>query len=65
MVRNDDVQRQSDWTLPMQFLKTEFTRFFAIGFIGGAALIMGVMGLDAGTDLANGLIPAAHAAVAG
>ena len=49
----------------MQFLKTEFTRFFALGFVGGAAIVMGMMGLDAGTELANGLLPPAHAAVAG
>jgi hypothetical protein len=47
----------------MQFLKTEFTRFFAMGFVGGAALIMGIMGVDATTELAAGIMPAAHAAV--
>jgi hypothetical protein len=48
----------------MQFLKTEFTRFFAMGFVGGAALVMGIMGVDATTELANGLLPSAQAAVA-
>lgn len=48
----------------MQFLKTEFTRFFTLGFVGGAALIMGVMGVDATTELANGLLPPAQAAEA-
>lgn len=47
----------------MQFLKTEFTRFFAMGFVGGAALIMGIMGVDATTELADGILPHAHAAV--
>jgi hypothetical protein len=47
----------------MQFLKTEFTRFFAMGFVGGAALIMGIMGVDATTELAAGIMPTAHAAV--
>lgn len=46
----------------MQFLKNEFTRFFAIGFVGGAALVMSIMGVGATTDLANSILPEAHAA---
>jgi hypothetical protein len=46
----------------MQFLKTEFTRFFAIGFVGGAALVMGIMGVDATTELADSIVSPAHAA---
>lgn len=48
----------------MTFFKTEFTRFFALGFLGGAALVLGTMGLDAATEIANGVIPEAHAASA-
>ena len=48
--------------MKLKFLKTEFTRFFALGFVGGAALVLGTMGLDAATELANGIVPPAHAA---
>ncbi len=46
----------------MRFWKNDLTRFFALGFAGGAALVFGAMGIDAATELANGVIPAAHAA---
>lgn len=46
----------------MTFLKTEFSRFFVLGFAGGAALILGAIGLDTAQDLASGIVPPAHAA---
>lgn len=46
----------------MQFLKTEFTRFFALGFVGGAALVLGTLGLDAAHDLTSSIVPPAEAA---
>lgn len=46
----------------MKFLKTEFTRFFALGFAGGAALVLGALGIDGVTDIASGIIPPAEAA---
>lgn len=46
----------------MSFLKTEFTRFFALGFAGGAALVIGALGLDAATSIASGIVPPAQAA---
>ncbi|MBB4857910.1 hypothetical protein HNO88_001224 [Novosphingobium chloroacetimidivorans] len=48
----------------MSFLKTEFTRFFVLGFAGGAALVIGVLGIDAATEIANGVVPPAQAATA-
>lgn len=48
----------------MNFLKTEFTRFFVLGFAGGAALVIGALGIDAATGIANGIVPPAQAATA-
>jgi hypothetical protein len=53
-------ERRSE--LNMRFWKNDLTRFFALGFAGGAALVFGAMGIDAVTELANGVIPPAHAA---
>ena len=46
----------------MKFLKTEFSRFFVLGFAGGAALVLGTIGLETVHNLANGIVPPAHAA---
>lgn len=48
--------------MTMSFLKTDFTRFFALGFVGGAALVMAAMGLDAAHNLVDGVVPPAQAA---
>lgn len=48
----------------MRFWKNDLTRFFALGFAGGAALVFSAMGIDAATELANGVVTPAHAAVA-
>ncbi|MET1756969.1 hypothetical protein ABVV53_16125 [Novosphingobium sp. RD2P27] len=51
----------------MSILKNEVSRFFALGFAGGAALVMATMGLGGlgdGSDLARGLVPQAEAAAA-
>lgn len=47
----------------MRLLKTQFARYFAVGFAAGIALVATVMGgPDMGRDLANGVVPAAEAA---
>jgi hypothetical protein len=46
----------------MRILKNEVARFFALGFAGGAALVLGTMGVDAATRIATGIVPPAHAA---
>lgn len=46
----------------MKFLKTEFTRFFVLGFGGGAALVLGMMGLGTAHDLVDSVVSPAQAA---
>jgi hypothetical protein len=46
----------------MTFLKSEVSRFFAIGFAGGVLLVVGVMGLGHMAPLAGDLLPPAQAA---
>jgi len=46
----------------MQILKNEITRFFALGFAGGAALVLAMTGMDSATQIANGIVPPAQAA---
>lgn len=46
----------------MRHLKTEFARFFALGFAGGALLVFGVMGVNNSTSLAGSVVPSAEAA---
>jgi hypothetical protein len=48
----------------MGLFKPDFFRFFAIGFTLGAALVFGTMDGQVGSDLANGVVPAAEAASA-
>ncbi len=48
----------------MSFLKTEFARFFMLGFAGGAVLVLGTLGIGSAVDIANGIVPAAQAAQA-
>jgi hypothetical protein len=46
----------------MQILKNEIARYLAFGFAGGAALVLGTMGIGSATDIANGIVPPAQAA---
>jgi len=46
----------------MRILKNETARFMALGFVGGAALVLGAMGIDSATKIANGIVPPAQAA---
>lgn len=46
----------------MKFIKGEFSRFFALGFAGGALLVLGAMGIGSITPLAHDIVPPAQAA---
>jgi hypothetical protein len=46
----------------MRIFKNETIRFIALGFAGGAALVLGTMGIDSATKIANGIVPPANAA---
>ncbi|SFF91835.1 hypothetical protein SAMN05518801_103171 [Novosphingobium sp. CF614] len=48
----------------MGLFKADFYRFFALGFAGGALLVLGVLGLDSHATLANNIVPPAHAEAA-
>lgn len=48
----------------MGLFKTDFYRFFALGFAGGAVLVLGAMGIGGHPPLADDLAPAAQAAEA-
>ncbi|MEW9854699.1 hypothetical protein [Novosphingobium sp. M1R2S20] len=50
--------------MQMSLFKNEFSRFFALGFLGGAALVVATISLDGSNDLAAGIVPPAEAAVA-
>lgn len=45
----------------MGLFKTDFYRFFALGFAGGALLVGGFMGLGSHRTLADNLLPPAQA----
>ncbi|WP_334185552.1 hypothetical protein [Novosphingobium sp.] len=45
----------------MGLFKADFYRFFALGFAGGALLVLGVMGIG-NHSLGNGIVPPAEAA---
>ena len=46
----------------MRFLKSDFTRYFAAGFLGGVALLFSVMGGPDSGDVRGGVVPRAQAA---
>jgi hypothetical protein len=46
----------------MAIFKSDFCRFFALGFAGGAALVLAVIGVDHTTRLSDSLVTPAHAA---
>lgn len=48
----------------MGLFKADFYRFFALGFAGGALLVLGAMGLGNQSPLADDIVPAAQAAPA-
>jgi hypothetical protein len=48
----------------MGLFKADFYRFFALGFAGGALLVLGAMGLDHGRPLSDNIVPPAEAAPA-
>jgi hypothetical protein len=45
----------------MGLFKADFYRFFALGFGGGALLVLGAMGLGEHRPLSESVIPAAQA----
>ena len=48
----------------MGLFKADFFRFFAIGFAAGAVLVFTTLDSDVGSNLAQGVVPAAEAAPA-
>lgn len=46
----------------MGLFKADFYRFFALGFAGGAAVVLGVMGLGSMEPLSHNIVPPAQAA---
>lgn len=46
----------------MGLFKSDLYRSFAVGFAVGAALVFSVLGIDAGSNLANGVAPPVEAA---
>lgn len=45
----------------MGLFKADFYRFFTIGFIAGALLVVATMENPVGSKIANGIVPAAEA----
>jgi hypothetical protein len=58
------TQRTDEFSkaIPMGLFKADFYRFFALGFAGGALLVLGVMGIGGHSPLADDFAPAAQAA---
>ena len=48
----------------MRLLKDDLYRFFAFGFVAGALLVAGTMGISGASDVAGGVVPSAVAAPA-
>jgi hypothetical protein len=48
----------------MGLFKTDFYRFFAIGFGAGALLVLVTMGINGANEVAQGVVPSAVAAPA-
>ncbi len=46
----------------MRLIKTDFARFFALGFAGGALLVFGVMGFSFGHSFSGSVVTPAEAA---
>ena len=46
----------------MRILKNEIARYLAFGFAGGAALVLGTMGIGSASRIADGIVPSAQAA---
>lgn len=45
----------------MRLIKTDFARFFALGFAGGALLVLGMTGHVGGSALRDSMVPPAEA----
>lgn len=45
----------------MGLFKADFYRFFALGFVGGALVVFGAIGLDGRHPLTDNIVPPAHA----
>lgn len=45
----------------MGLFKADFYRFFALGFAGGALLVLGAMSLDSRHPLTDNIVPPAQA----
>ncbi|MEZ5734779.1 MAG: hypothetical protein R3E09_03060 [Novosphingobium sp.] len=45
----------------MGLFKTDFYRFFSIGFAIGALIVVATMDNNVGSEIANGVVPAAEA----
>jgi hypothetical protein len=48
----------------MGLFKADFSRFFTIGFAVGALLVFATMENNVGSQIANGVVPAAEAQTA-
>jgi hypothetical protein len=48
----------------MGLFKADFYRFFAIGFAGGALIVLGTVGIGGANEIAHGVVPSAVAAPA-
>jgi hypothetical protein len=48
----------------MGLLKGDFYRFFGFGFIAGALLVLGTMGIGGAEEISGNVVPHAHAATA-
>jgi hypothetical protein len=48
----------------MGLLKGDFYRFFGFGFVAGALLVAGTMGIGGTEDISGNVVPNAHAATA-
>jgi hypothetical protein len=46
----------------MSLLKSDLFRSLAFGFMVGAVIVVTTLGIDAGSELANGVAPSAEAA---
>ena len=51
----------SNTGLTMKLFKADFYRFFALGFAGGALLVLGSIGLGDNPTLSDNIVPPAQA----
>lgn len=48
----------------MGLFKADFYRFFALGFAGGALMVLGAVGMEHKPSLSDSIVPPAEAAAA-